>query len=257
VLLEPTPSPFDLRWRMFGIGVRVHPSFWIFSAIFGWTFEQLFGLGGLAVWVGCMFVSILWHELGHVFMGRMCGQNGHIVLYSFGGLAIGHYHQVSPWRRIAIAAAGPAAGFLLYGLVSLFDDFAMMRIDPTFGMPYLRLAVRMLYFMNFLWSVLNLIPVFPLDGGQISRELCMLFSRRNGLRLSLGLSFLIAGLIAVYSAIVKMRPPGELWFPSFGLLGFDPLFTAIMFGLMAMQSYMQMQAVERERRRWENDQEPW
>jgi Zn-dependent protease len=183
---------------MFGIGVRVHPSFWIFSAIFGWDFQRRWGLSGLAVWVGCMFVSILWHELGHVFAGRMCGQNGHIVLYSFGGLAIGHYHQVSAWQRIVIAAAGPAAGFLLYGIVFSFDHFALEGIDPTHDMLHLRRGIGMLYFMNFLWSALNLIPVFPLDGGQISRELCMLFSRRNGMRLSLGLSFVIAGLIAVY-----------------------------------------------------------
>src|SRR2546423_2458531 len=103
-------------------------------------------------------------------------------------------------------------------------------------MPSLHAAARMLLFMNLFWSLLNLIPVFPLDGGQISREVCMLFSRRNGFRLSLGLSFLLAGMIAVYSLMVKNRP--GLPYPPL-----DPLFNIIMFGLLAIQSFQLMTAV--------------
>jgi stage IV sporulation protein FB len=254
VLLEPTPSPFDLRWRMFGIPVRVHPTFWMFSAILGWGYESK-GFSYLLLWVGCTFLSVLFHELGHVVAGRLCGQPGHIVLYSFGGLAIGNYHHVGPWRRIAISAAGPAAGLILYGLVLLFAHYALWQIDPTLNMPHLHWGVRMLLFMNLFWSLLNLIPVFPLDGGQISRDVCTLFSRRDGFRFSLGLSFLLAGVIAIYSLIVMSRTrgePGELWYPDF-----DPMFMAIMFALLALQSFQMMKAVEREQRRWENDQDPW
>jgi stage IV sporulation protein FB len=188
--------------------------------------------------------------LGHVVAGRLSGQPGHIVLYSFGGLAIGNYHYVQSWQRILIYAAGPGAGFILYGLVFLFDRYALLHIDPTFNMPYLHLAVYMLRFMNLFWSLLNLIPVFPLDGGQISREVCTLFSRRDGFRFSLGLSFLLAGAIAVYSLIVMNRP--GLPYPPF-----DPMFNIIMFGLLAVQSFQMMKAVEHEQRRWEHDEDPW
>lgn len=249
MLLEPAPSPFDLRWRMFGIPIRVHPTFWLFSAILGWPYEKL-GFGYLVLWVGCTFVSVLFHELGHVFAGRLCGQRGHIVLYSFGGLAIGRYHEVPPVQRIAIYLAGPAAGFVLLGLVYLFDRFALVHIDPTFNMPYLHVAMYMLRFMNLFWNLLNLVPVFPLDGGQVSREVCTLVSRRNGLRFSLGLSFLLAGMIAVYSAIVMSRP--DLPYPQL-----DPMFNIILFALLAIQSFQMMKAVEWEQRRWERDQDPW
>jgi stage IV sporulation protein FB len=247
--MEPTPSPFDLRWRMFGIPVRVHPTFWLFSAILGFNWMDR-GFGYLALWVACTFLSVLFHELGHVVVGRLCGQPGHIVLYSFGGVAIGHYHYVAPWQRIAIYLAGPGAGFVLYGLVLLFQNHALWKIDPTANMPHLHAAVRMLMFMNLFWSLLNLVPVFPLDGGQISREVCTIVSRRNGFRFSLGLSFLLAGLIAVYSVIAKSRP--DLPYPPF-----DPTFNIIMFALLAVQSFQMMKSVEREQRRWERDQEPW
>lgn len=249
MLMEPTPSPFDLRWRMFGIPCRVHPTFWLFSAILGFNWMDK-GFGYLVLWVGCTFVSVLWHELGHVVTGRLSGQPGHIVLFSFGGLAIGNYHHVRPWQRIAIYAAGPGAGFLLFGVVYVFDRFALVHIDPAFNQPYLHRGVFMLLFMNLFWSLLNLIPVFPLDGGQISREVCTLFLGRNGFRFSLGLSFVLAGLIALYSLMAKNRP--DLPYPPF-----DPMFNIIMFALLAVQSFQMMQAVEREQRRWERDEDPW
>jgi stage IV sporulation protein FB len=254
VFLEPTPTPYDLRWRMFGIPVRVHPTFWLFSAIFGYRYVQ-FGFGFLLLWIGCMFVSILVHELGHVFAGLAFGQPGHIVLYSFGGIAIGHYHHVRPWQRIGIYCAGPGAGLLLLALVYVFQHHALDEIDPTYNMPYLRKGADMLVFMNLFWNLLNLIPVFPLDGGQISRELCTMVTRRNGFRFSLGLSFLLAGLIAVYSLFLKLRP--DLPYPSFQNSTLDPTFAGLMFVLLAIQSFQMMKAVEREQRRWERDDDPW
>ncbi len=250
MLTEPAPTAFDLRWRMFGVPVRVHPTFWLFSAILGWGFLEK-GFGYLALWVGCMFLSILVHEMGHVLAAYLCGQRSHVVLYSFGGLAIGNFQLLGLWQRIAVSAAGPAAGLFLFLGVLLFGRFALGRIDPTFNMPYLHSGVRYLVFMNLFWSLLNLLPVFPLDGGQISRDVCLMFSRRKGFQFSLGLSFLVAGLIAAYSLMVRLRPD-ELPYPPF-----DPTFNILMFGLLAMQSFLTMQAVNNQQRRSEDEQEHW
>jgi stage IV sporulation protein FB len=228
VFLEPTPTQFDLKFRLFGTPVRVHPTFWLFSAIFGWNFLNL-GFGYLALWIGCMFLSILVHEFGHVIMGRICYRPGHIILYSFGGLAVGDYQVRHRWQRIAISFAGPAAGFLLYGLILLARNYAL----PQFGVqvlvqnPAILVAISMLLWMNLVWNVLNLIPIFPLDGGQISREVFSGMFPDNGLRLSLGLSLVLAGLGAVYSILVINRK--ELPYPSI-----DPQMAAIMLGFLAI-----------------------
>src|SRR5271166_4322717 len=101
---------------MGGIRIRVHPMFWLISAIMGWSsLDQ--GLEYLLLWIACVFVSILIHELGHVLMGRAFGYDGHIVLYSFGGLAVGSNAMPNRWQRIAVAFAGPLAGFLYLGLI--------------------------------------------------------------------------------------------------------------------------------------------
>ena len=88
MLFEPERTQFDLNWRMFGIPVRVHPWFWLMGVILGWSAVER-GVQYLVLWIVCVFVSILVHEFGHVFMGLVFGSRGHIVLYSFGGLAVG------------------------------------------------------------------------------------------------------------------------------------------------------------------------
>src|SRR5690242_20582776 len=107
---------------MFGIPIRVSPSFWIFSALWGWMSLPLdrWGYSYLLVWVGCMLVSILIHELGHALTALSFGERSHIVLYSFGGLAIGDFQRVRRWQRIVIYLAGPGAGLLLYVAALLF-----------------------------------------------------------------------------------------------------------------------------------------
>ena len=66
ILNESNATPFDLRFRLFGTDVRVHPLFWVISAVFGWKSSQHRGLSDsgfieLAIWVVCAFVSILLH----------------------------------------------------------------------------------------------------------------------------------------------------------------------------------------------------
>src|SRR5262245_48041042 len=82
MLLEPPATPYDLRFQLFGTPVRVHPLFWLVSAILGWPFIEA-GLIYLALWVFCSFLSILLHEFGHIWMGKLFGSDGYIVLYSF------------------------------------------------------------------------------------------------------------------------------------------------------------------------------
>src|SRR6185436_3070814 len=102
------------------IGVRVSPWFWVITAAMGWgggpERDREFFVQRLIIWIVCVFVSILVHELGHVLAGRLFGSEGHIVLYGMGGLAIGSSALERRWQRIVVYAAGPAAGFLLLGL---------------------------------------------------------------------------------------------------------------------------------------------
>src|SRR6516162_10157851 len=97
--------------------------FWVVMAVLGWGggpgSEGGMFLVALLAWVAACFVSVLIHEMGHVFMGRLFGTDGHIVLYSFGGIAIDSNAVSSGARRALVAFAGPLAQFLLLGAVML------------------------------------------------------------------------------------------------------------------------------------------
>ena len=261
MLFEPTETAYDLRWRMFGIPVRVHPFFWLMTLLMGQSRLQL-GVEFLLGWVGCVFVSILIHELGHVVVGRAYGAYGRIVLYSFGGLAIGS-NQLRNWtQRVAVSFAGPAAGFLFLGAILglLFvvnrplhaygvattgaclhipiellrmlvnrDDMVAAFLQPEFA----REVVDDLVWVNLIWGIMNLLPIWPLDGGQICREICGRISPFRGLRTSLIISLVAASLFAVYFLLAHLRP--ELRLP------FGSVYTAIFFGIFAFQSWQLLQ----------------
>jgi Zn-dependent protease len=250
VLLEPDRTQFDLSWRMFGIRVRVHPMFWLVAALLGAYFLQEYGFGYLLLWIGCVFVSVLVHELGHVVMGRIFGARGDVILYAFGGLATGANDLHNRWQRIAVSAAGPAAGFGLWGLVLLVQGYLPHAGELGPGPDPVALGAVMLVTINLAWSILNLLPIWPLDGGMISRELFSWVSPYNGLRLSLGLSLVVAAVLAVHCL---MRANGRTLLP---FLDFGTTYTAILFGMLAIENLLLLQQV-RSGPRYRDDYDPW
>lgn len=272
LFLEPQHSPYDLHFRVFGIPIRVHPLFWLLSALLGWSLVQRGGLPMLLLWIACVFISVLFHELGHVWMGQVFGTRGHIVLYSFGGLAIGSNNLAHWWQRVAVSFAGPLAGFVLFALVLL----SLLLIAPTYFLIYcesmlqtlhiqidlmsyvqptdLRLpplvsrAALFLLEINLFWGLLNLLPIFPLDGGQISRDVFSYLFPGRGLRLSLGISFLAAAILTIHF-ILRMN--GRRLLP---FLDFGGTYAALMFGLLAVQSFLQLQ---QQRSHDSDSKDPW
>ena len=257
--MEPSPTPYDLRWSMFGIAVRVHPMFWLVSVIMGADLLRA-GIRFLLIWVVCMFVSILIHELGHVCAGLAFGSRGHIVLYGFGGLAIGSNRLTRRWQRVAVSFAGPLAGFVFLGMLFvvlwIWDPQAILvyvdMVIRALGLPIDNFAdfrlvgprlnhiaffvVGNLIFINLLWGLVNLLPVWPLDGGMICREVCEGASPDRGLSSSLGISLVVAGLLALHCVLVYF---GKQLLP----IPIGSPYAAILFGLLAFQSYQLLQQV--------------
>jgi membrane-associated protease RseP (regulator of RpoE activity) len=264
-LLEPAPTPFDLSWRMFGIHVRVHPMFWVIAAVLGWGLSRRGeGMQLLLLWILCVFVSILIHELGHVFMGRLFGSDGHIVLHSFGGLAVGSNDLPSRWQRILVCFAGPLAGFVFLGLVTGAvlllrpaenpPTFWEMVTHPWWASDLVNPEARMLaevygflFWINLYWGIVNLFPIWPLDGGQISRDVLGWLVPQEGLRASLAISLTVAGGLAVYEAV---KPDRDLYLVFF-------------FGLLALGSFQALQQVSASRTgwkepdAWDRDRDSW
>src|SRR4029077_4224312 len=90
-------------------------------------------------------------------------------------------------------------------------------------------ALDQLYFVNLFWPILNLLPVWPLDGGRISRETFEWLMPRNGTGVSLFLSFLVAAFLAIcFLAAYNGHPI----LPFFG----GGLYTALLFAMFAVSN---------------------
>ena len=81
-----------------------------------------------------------------------------------------------------------------------------------------------LIWINGLWGLVNLLPIYPLDGGRVSRELCLLSQPQQGMILSLQISMFAAGAMVLVG------------------LSWKSLFVALFFAYLAYSSYRTLQA---------------
>ncbi|MEN6407562.1 MAG: site-2 protease family protein [Thermoguttaceae bacterium] len=226
---EPQRTSYDLNFSMFGIPVRVHPVFWLITLMLGY---DLGDVASVLTWVLAVFVAILVHELGHALVMRIYGFEPWIVLYGLGGqTAYEPGYRVHPrgqgtLAQVLISVAGPMAGFLLAGLVLLGLYWADQR-HVSLNSNVLRLFY-FIFSVGVVWGVVNLFPIYPLDGGQIARELLSRLNSHHGVGWSLWLSIATA---------VGLALVGLLWERNW--------FIALMFGYLAYINYTVLQAYRR------------
>jgi Zn-dependent protease len=228
MLGQVNPTPYDLYFPLFGIQVRVTPWFWLCGVLTGYPLLRDRRLDFLLIWIGCLFFSILIHELGHAFAGRMFGWRSDVILYHFGGLAQIHdFGGRTTGRSVVISFAGPWAGFLLYGVVLGVEYFVWRT--PRLLNIYVLFAILQLKWINLYWGLINLLPVLPLDGGRISEALLENSRPSDGLVWCLRIGTAVGALAAAVFFWMDYRFPG------------------ILFALLAVQNFQQL---EQYRSRW-------
>jgi stage IV sporulation protein FB len=182
--------------RLGSIPVRVRGSFLFIALLIGAQFRDP---KLIAVAVGVVFVSVLVHELGHAIVGRLFGLVPQIEMHGMGGTtswAAGR--NVGHGRGILISAAGPIAGFCLAAAA-----FAAHRQLASGGGDLKAFAFEVAVGVNVYWGIINLLPLMPLDGGNIMRSTLMILTRDRGEKPARVVSILCAGGLLVYAAIQK------------------------------------------------------
>ncbi|MFT5127524.1 MAG: stage IV sporulation protein FB [Rhodothermales bacterium] len=198
MLQEPPRSPYDLVFPIADIPVRIHWTFWLVAVFMGMNGG---GPVSLLMWVLAVFVSILAHELGHALTAKAMAPQARqwIVLYSFGGLAMSTAKLRRP-QRILQVAAGPLAGLLL-GVISFLAYQAVKDAQAIYS-P-LGAFLNAMMFINFIWSFFNLVPVLPLDGGHIARELLCYLNERKAEARAQFISMISAAIVAVIAFMMR------------------------------------------------------
>lgn len=176
------------------------------------------------VFVFAVTFSILWHEFGHAFAFQKynCGPSD-IVLHGFGGHTLNPFGGRLPrGQSMFVSAAGPLAGLAL-GLPLLGLWFAKKFYIQTPIPPLADSLLFYLVFINIIWSLFNLLPIWPMDGGMIFRQFISKWSLKSYFYTGWLSIIIVAPLIALS---VFLRQP----------------FMAIIFAMFAFQSFQLIQS---------------
>ena len=184
-------------FTLFGIPVFLHWT-WLIVAVLELTWGSRFGL--TLPWAAALYVTlfamVLLHEFGHALACKSVGGTvDKILLWPLGGIAFVR-PPPRPGPYLWSFVAGPLVNVvLLFPSVPLY--FAFLENDSQLG-EFVRAAVG----LNALLLAFNLLPVYPLDGGQIVQSLLwFVVGRARSLQIAAGfgiLGALAAGAVALY-----------------------------------------------------------
>jgi Zn-dependent protease len=198
--MAPTQNGSFRLFRIAGIDLYLHWSWFVVA-----LYEISSRTGGYSspLWNALEYLTlfgiVLLHEMGHALACRQVGGEANlIVLWPLGGVA-----YVSPPPRPGATlwsiAAGPLVNVallpVLYLLWKVLPSMPAMAALPPDVIRYF----RAIFYVNCVLLAFNLLPIYPLDGGQIVRSLLwFVVGRAHSLLVASILGFVgVAGLIAV------------------------------------------------------------
>lgn len=192
--------PHMINFQIGDIPVQVQPWFFLTALLIG-----PHDLAGMVLWVPVVFGGVLAHELGHAWAIKRLGLSPAIQLFGFGGLTSwrGGDH-VTPMQRALVSFAGPAVGLTIGAAALAFSNM----FHPT-NLVVTQL-LRYTVWVNLGWGLLNLLPILPLDGGNIATSFAEMAFGPAGRRTARILSIaacVVLGLVALrygwlWSAII-------------------------------------------------------
>jgi len=144
----------------------------------------------------------------------MFGQKPHIELIAFGGLTYPEGPKLKLWKEFIVVFDGPLFGFLLVILATILLQF------PIFAAPTVRPVLETFRIVNIFWTLVNLLPVIPLDGGQLLRIVFESIFGVKGWKYSLLTSMATAGGLSLFFFLIGGFLIGALFF-LFGFYNFE------------------------------------
>ena len=171
------------------------------------AFVVLFGLIGLSVVdVFILVLVLLIHELGHYAAMRYFGYTDTTIFFlPFGAATVGKKEKRTAYEEYVVSLAGPLPGILI-GSGIIVSNFIYHNSFIADG--YLHMYAVMSLFINYI----NLLPIYPLDGGRVLQILLLLRYPKGQFY------FYVTSLGVLITAMVWMQDPILLIFVV--LLGF-------------------------------------
>lgn len=199
-----------MRFTFLNIPVYINPTFWIFIFLYSSYFIDFSIMHSVIAGV-VVIMSLLVHEYGHALTARFFGANPSITLEAFGGHASYQGDRLTPKQHFIVTLNGPLlqSSLILISYLLLKDSF--------FQNEFVNFFLLVTFRLNILWCLLNLLPIYPLDGGQMASYFLHKKLGAHGYRASI-----ILGVICAAVAVPYLYIQGYQFFSIFvAFLGFQ------------------------------------
>src|SRR5436305_3408252 len=199
----PTRKGSIHLFRLFGVDVFLH-WWWFLVAVY--EIQSRAGRYSSITWnvfeYLALFLIVLMHEFGHALACRQVGGKAdRIVLWPLGGVAYVDPPQ-RPGATLWSIAAGPLVNVALIPVLLAVNSFARTS-GWAVSMPDIYKLIRAVLYINVGLLIFNILPIYPLDGGQILRSLLwFVLGRARSLFVAtiVGLLGVVGGIgLAIYS----------------------------------------------------------
>lgn len=118
-----------------------------------------------------LFLIVLLHEFGHALACRQVGGNANrIVLWPLGGVAYVD-PPPRPGATLWSIAAGPLVNVALLPTLGFLAVLTNSALWTATGRPNVYELLPSVFWINTGLLIFNILPIYPLDGGQILRSL--------------------------------------------------------------------------------------
>ncbi len=222
---------WTLRFTLWGIPVEIQPSSWLMLALLGGAFGVSDGnmLVQVLIFVAAGMLCLLAHEFGHALAARkFTGVTPNITMAMLGGVTHAPVSMRTRKEHFLWVLAGPLAGlvpglaaalllglqvgnpfaglfFLLYapmGAVLSMPDFALNSLGQAVTHGTLSQTALQVYStlvgISVWWTIFNLLPILPMDGGQL------LETATNNRKLTAQVGMILAAVLALLCLIEGM-----------------------------------------------------
>ncbi|CAN5583393.1 hypothetical protein BH18VER1_BH18VER1_14570 [soil metagenome] len=187
-------------FRVAGIQVSLHFS-WFIVAVYQVT-SRPHGYESLTFAIYeylALFLIVLLHEFGHALACRSVGgMANRILLWPFGGVAFVQ-PPARPGAQLWSIVAGPLVNVALIPVLLLLR-VVVLRSGYALEAPDAYRLIWMTGYINIVILIFNLLPIYPLDGGQMLRSLLWYpFGPIRSLQIAAVIGLLGGGGLAIYA----------------------------------------------------------
>jgi stage IV sporulation protein FB len=187
------------------IPVTINPIFWVVAGVIGWFNSGSFI--GMIMWILIILLSVLVHEFGHAITALIFKKEPRIEVIALGGVTAYDGSNLKFWQQFIIVFNGPLFGFFLFLL-----SYAIIASGIVSGSPIIYNIFNLLKFVNLFWTLVNLLPVMPLDGGQLLRIVLEAFFGLKGFKISIFIGMIVSIGISLFFFAVGSFLIGAVFF---------------------------------------------